>query len=367
MKRPDSRPPALSRVVLAVCSCAALAGCDDGSTAPSFEAEVTVMTRNLYLGSALASALVQAPLDQLPVAAAQIWAMVMATNFEERADAIADEIAETRPHLIGIQEASLYRWQSPGDVLAGNPVSAETVVLDHLDVLLSKLEERGLSYDAAVVQALTDVELPIATHDGGLDDVRFTDRDAILVRGDVATSEPRSGLFATNLSIDVGGAFVLNVVRGWSTVDATVDGITFHFWNTHLETEEEGPIIQLGQGEELLIRLQTDERPLVALGDFNSAADGSTTPTHAVLVSGGLEDVWNRVRPGDPGHTCCQGSDLLNQTSLLNRRLDLIFARGDVDVVSAERVGHRQSDRTPSGLWPSDHAGVIATLRLAGS
>ncbi|MEU6069315.1 MULTISPECIES: hypothetical protein [Streptomyces] len=27
-------------------------------------------------------------------------------------------------------------------------------------------------------------------------------------------------------------------------------------------------------------------------------------------------------------------------------------------------VGNEQSDRTPSGLWPSDHAGIVATLRV---
>ena len=29
-----------------------------------------------------------------------------------------------------------------------------------------------------------------------------------------------------------------------------------------------------------------------------------------------------------------------------------------------ERVGYEQEDRTPSGLWPSDHAGVVARLTL---
>jgi hypothetical protein len=27
-------------------------------------------------------------------------------------------------------------------------------------------------------------------------------------------------------------------------------------------------------------------------------------------------------------------------------------------------VGDRRGDRTPSGLWPSDHAGVVAVLTL---
>jgi hypothetical protein len=35
-------------------------------------------------------------------------------------------------------------------------------------------------------------------------------------------------------------------------------------------------------------------------------------------------------------------------------------------VVSAEVVGDDPADRTTGGLWPSDHAGVVATLRIGG-
>jgi hypothetical protein len=31
--------------------------------------------------------------------------------------------------------------------------------------------------------------------------------------------------------------------------------------------------------------------------------------------------------------------------------------------LDADVVGDELGDRTPSGLWPSDHAGVVATLR----
>jgi hypothetical protein len=33
-------------------------------------------------------------------------------------------------------------------------------------------------------------------------------------------------------------------------------------------------------------------------------------------------------------------------------------------VLDIRRVGDQPGDRTPSGLWPSDHAGVIATLKI---
>jgi hypothetical protein len=41
----------------------------------------------------------------------------------------------------------------------------------------------------------------------------------------------------------------------------------------------------------------------------------------------------------------------------------LILFRGAIDVDDVELVGDKQADRTPSGLWPSDHAGVVATLQ----
>jgi hypothetical protein len=33
-------------------------------------------------------------------------------------------------------------------------------------------------------------------------------------------------------------------------------------------------------------------------------------------------------------------------------------------VASARVVGDQPGDRTPGGLWPSDHAGLVATLRI---
>ncbi len=71
--------------------------------------------------------------------------------------------------------------------------------------------------------------------------------------------------------------------------------------------------------------------------------------------------------PNDPGYTCCQNANLLNPTSLLNERLDLILFRGPFAVSDVVLVGDDPADKTPSGLWPSDHAGVVARLRQNAS
>ena len=44
--------------------------------------------------------------------------------------------------------------------------------------------------------------------------------------------------------------------------------------------------------------------------------------------------------------------------------LDLILFRGPFKVDDVDVVGEDPDDRTESGLWPSDHAGVVATLEL---
>ena len=66
----------------------------------------------------------------------------------------------------------------------------------------------------------------------------------------------------------------------------------------------------------------------------------------------------------DPGYTCCQAQNLLNTTSSLDQRIDLVLSRGGVGVDDIHLIGDSESDRTPSGLWPSDHAGVVATLEI---
>src|SRR5262245_51330797 len=48
------------------------------------------------------------------------------------------------------------------------------------------------------------------------------------------------------------------------------------------------------------------------------------------------------------------------------QRIDLVLARGGFGVLGEKLIGNNQlTDLTPSGLWPSDHAGVVAILQLA--
>ena len=327
---------------------------------------LTVMTRNIYLGADINRVLQPAdPEIPIPVLVAQTWAMIQQTNFPERAKAIAREIAAARPHLVGLQEVSLYRIQSPGDFLQGNPAPATEVAIDFLAVLLGELEVRGLAYQAVAVSEGIDIELPMFTgQTTPMADIRMTDREVILARVGVQINNVQEAQFQARIPIDVGGVS-MTIPRAWASVKATVGGSAVRFVTAHLEMGFAEPIQRL-QGGELLQAIATDTIPVILAGDFNSAAGGSSTGTYGDLIAGGLVDVWGVANPGRDGYTGSQEEDVQNVPSTLNRRIDLIFVRDadDVTVVKADVVGETLADRTPSGLWPSDHAGVVARLRL---
>lgn len=327
---------------------------------------VTVMTRNVYLGADINRIL--APPDPeipIPLLVAQTWGMVQQTNFAERARALAEEIAAKRPHLIGLQEVSLFRIQNPGDFLVGNPVAATEVAVDFLDILLNELAARRLHYRAVAVAEGIDIELPMATgQTTPLADIRMTDREVILAREDVKVGDVVTKQFDAKVPVALGGISI-QIPRAWAMVKATVAGRQISFMSTHLETGAIEPIQRM-QGQELMQVIGAETMPVVLVGDFNSDANGTTTQTYSDLTGAGLVDVWSVARPGDPGLTGSQKEDLRNSPSTLSRRIDLIFTRGvdDWGVLNADVVGDEESDRTPSGMWPSDHAGVSTTLRL---
>ena len=56
---------------------------------------------------------------------------------------------------------------------------------------------------------------------------------------------------------------------------------------------------------------------------------------------------------------CPPGSD---PATTCPHRIDLILFRGLAGVDNMKVFGDLPPERTPSGLWPSDHAGIVATL-----
>jgi endonuclease/exonuclease/phosphatase family metal-dependent hydrolase len=325
------------------------------------ERVVRVMTRNVYhgvdaeifdVGNATST-------PDLLAKVAAVYQGYIARNFPERAAALAAEIDAERPDLIGLQEAIIVRTQSPAD---GPATAATTVALDYVQLLLDALAARGLAYEIVVQSINFDIELPSAL---GMD-VRHTVRDVILAPSfprisDLKLSNAQAAHFAVNcvLPTNLGP---ITVRRGWVAVDAKTRGQSFRFVNTHLDGDcfPVTAAIQQAQAAEVLAGPGATGLPLIIVGDLNSPADGTGT-TYNALMSAGLFDAWMLAGSG-PGLSCCQADDLLNPTSLLDRRIDVVLFRGGFTALQAHIVGDNPADRTPSGLWPSDHAGFAAAL-----
>lgn len=328
-----------------------------------------VMTRNIYIGADIFRVVEADPILIVPTIA-DVYQTVVDTNFTERAEVLADEIFNYQPHLIGLQEVSLLLRQSPGDVFLGNPVPATDVDMDYLEELLAALAARGLSYTVGAEVRNADIELPLIT-DTSLDDIRLVDRDVILVREDVPFANVATANFSDNVVINLSGA-IINFNRGWTALDATIGGETYRFVNTHLEVGSQ-PDIQSLQAVELIGLLENESRPIILVGDFNASAEDPPNQAYAPLVAAGYVEIWpNRsVDDNDPGYTCCHEETLMNPVSLLDERIDLVFARRGsttfIEYVEATVVGNNSGMLTASGLWPSDHGGVVASFRFLGA
>jgi endonuclease/exonuclease/phosphatase family metal-dependent hydrolase len=341
-------------------------------TAMAAHGEVEVMTQNLYLGADLTpivSAAMSGDPLQIVNATTQTWAKVVASNFPERAAALAREVADTQPALIGLQEAAL--WQTgPAD---GPLTAASDTAYDFTQILLGQLAAQGLHYAAVVTENEFAAELPGFTAPGVLQDIRLTDRDVILARTDLPAplfhlANAQGGHFQATAVFPLPGNQLLPSQRGWASVDVTLHGEAFRFVTTHLEDPSNAFFaqVQLAQAGELLAGPLQTSLPVILVGDFNADADGvGPHAAYDALIGAGLQDAWGQLHPADPGYTWGQAEDLRNPTSQANQRLDLVLSRGDVRTLDAAVVGNDPvADRTPSGLWPSDHFGVVAAMQI---
>jgi endonuclease/exonuclease/phosphatase family metal-dependent hydrolase len=333
---------------------------------------LVVMTQNLYLGSSLTPALGASTSAEFVAAVAQIYATVQYTDFPARAEAIADEIEQQRPDVVGLQEVS--KWTTAGV----NPPPG----YDFLAILQAELQDRGLSYSVAAVADNASIgpaplALPqcIAPGPTFLCSVQLDDRDVILVNDEtpgLTWDNPRSGRYSAQQALET-PVGPISFDRGWASIDARLDGQRFRFVNTHLETED-FPQVQQAQAAEFLAGPGRGGT-IIAVGDFNSAADGSTTTSYAQLTRpGAFRDAWDADELG-AGTTCCQSSNtpplapgaLNNPVSTLHSRIDLVLSRGSArsDGGQARVVGDTPFQAMPP-FWPSDHAGVVAEFSLHG-
>ncbi|HET7736065.1 MAG TPA: hypothetical protein VFK52_08835 [Nocardioidaceae bacterium] len=357
--------------------------------------KVTVMTRNLYLGAdiqrpirATAGKTGPAALVALANANHETRAIVDETSFPVRAELIAAEIARVKPDLVGLQEVALWR-RGPLELGALGVANATSIDLDYLQVLLDSLAGRGQEYAAVSVQVESDIEAPSflgSPFDGTItdaSDVRLTMRDVIIKRAGskVHVTDSGGGNFAATLDLTIAG-LPASFVRGFNWVDARVGRTSFRFVNTHLEAFSSD--LALFQAQELVARAAATDRTTVLVCDCNSdPLDHSVKPTdpfgtpHSgpydfLTGAAGFTDQWLEWAPASAGWTSGL-SETVDDTSAagFDHRIDLVLARtpwgSGLRVDDGEVTGDELVDRDPaSGLWPSDHAGVVLTLRLVG-
>jgi len=339
---------------------------------------VNVMTRNVYLGADLTPAIEAESLADVVTANGEILREVIANDFPTRAEGLADEILQTRPDLVGLQEVAL--WQTTPITPAGS-----TLTLDYLDLLLDELNEgKGKNgkgkpqYEVVVVQNEFDLEAPADANgvpgDGPGGELanaevlgRLTMRDVILARrsGGVHTWNAQGGNFATLLELPIAGQTVA-VKRGWTATDARVRGSKpFRFVNTHLEAFE--PNIRAAQAAELVAPggPATSSLPVILVGDINSDDDtvlGANRLAYQVLLAAGFVS-----RSTDDPLSCCLESSLLavgagGDVSDFDHQVDHVLTRNPALITLQSSL---VTGLLPvNGFWNSDHAGVFSALRF---
>lgn len=369
---------------------------------------LSVYTQNLFLGGDTG------PLFELDltdpsaigdviVATNVFYGQVTASDIPERAAEFVNELGERGPDVVALQEAVGYATG-----LLDPATGAFTPTGAGPDLLVQVLEEisaRGLPYSVAAMQPTTAIALPTGppTADG-LPALAVQDRVVMLKRNEVEVVDVARGLYAARIPLGP-----VELVRGWVRVTTEQDGAPVHFVATHLETQGSNaadPIRQVHNGQALELQasvLAGLRGTTILLGDLNSDAladesEPSWTPTYDALIADGFTDVWE-LAPGrrhDEGATCCQIDGPEPRT--LDERIDFVLIRSDLAAAPgstprwrrpdhddaengdggrfsrtrvwrrghfrADVIGDEAHDRTPSGRWPSDHAGIVASIRL---
>ncbi len=336
---------------------------------PDANAPVKIMTQNMDDGTdqtyIIAALTGQIPVP-VPAAVDLTFAELQASNLGGRARLLAAQIADMKPEIVALQEAALWRF-------GPTPDTANTVLFDQLGSLVSALKALGVPYDVIAVNRLIDLALPGDQIGGAL---RFTDRNAVLVRSDL---HPPT-FHISNVHARTFGAALpfagLTVTAGWISADIHMGNSQFRFITTHLESPIQGvpeaTDVQVAQAQELIHELRNLTIPVVICGDFNSDAnDGSfvdAKPTVGLIRSAGYTETWPATHGvGDLGLTWpFYLEDQFPAPPFFApftpiERIDLFFSKGMV-VVGSDLVLAAAPPDPSAPPFASDHAGVIAVF-----
>jgi hypothetical protein len=301
-----------------------------------------IVTYDVSPGSRL-DPLLAAPSPQaLPAATSAVWAEAQASDIPGRAWSVARQIARNGPDAVALQEAAIW-------TINGVPR------YDFLALLRRDLWRRGTPYVPVVRSAVSVFQLPDATGE----QIGLTDQTVILVNAgiwgrDFHLGHRAAGVFAARRTATIGGASgtTLSVEGTWASVNLINDPNPYH--SVHLVTADLDPVdpnVNAAQGAELIAGPLRTSMPVILAGDFGFLNQAS----YQEITQDNYSDTWLRYRAFDPGLTGTEPS-LSDPVRSFQARTDFVFIK--------VLLGTGPSDRTLTGLWPSDHAGVAVSLNL---
>ena len=338
-----------------------------GSSIPTGgAAAITVYTQNLFVGAdvdGVINALGTGDPQQAFAALAQAVVTLHHTDFPARAAAIAAEIARTRPHVVGLQEGSKIDIDLTP---LGAPLVAHE---DFLVTLRAALDAQGLT-NYVIADSLANIEAHLLS---GM--VNLVDYDVMLIDEDRVTLTSTIKHHFTHNDGPIAG---IDLIRGYIAARFTLGERPYVAVTTHTEGTDltayglDYHVLHAQQMQDILDEVAEDTVPTVVMGDLN---DDTGSLMYDLMLDAGFVNVWTSLRPGAEGNTCCRAPDLSATDTGVQRfpqRTDHIFVRGfdheDHPVFGAIfRFGFLPSDRVNGQdgmIWPSDHAGLVAALRL---
>jgi endonuclease/exonuclease/phosphatase family metal-dependent hydrolase len=147
------------------------------------------------------------------------------------------------------------------------------------------------------------------------------------------------------------------------------------FFVTHLNWKFDDGHVREAQVREIAARIasvvRSDTFPAVLVGDFNAEPDSDEIRFLRGLSSLGEErrvyyqDAFALAGDGSPGHTFSRRNAFAAPLREPDRRIDYVFVRGRDEQMRGEPLEARVCfDSDAEGAFPSDHFGVVATLRV---
>lgn len=319
---------------------------------------VSAMSLNLYLGTALETGLVAADTSALQTNVHAMYQQAIASNTAKRLRRQAKYIKQLEPDVIGVQEAvSIYEQQldigCPSACATKNP--PQVAQWEILPMLKQALKKQGLQYKVASKQKNVDISVP-----GLYTNIRLVDYDAILVKKtkQIKTGKHGGDTFVWGFlaPIPLNAAKSTLIPRGYTYADMKIRGAKVRVVNTHLESF--AAITRENQADELVEKtgpLYSKKQATILMGDLNSGPKSSPVAYETIKAAGFTAKKKAKK-------TCCINADLTDGT--LSSTIDFVLGNKDVTVKKSHRTGVQPSWPGSMPAWPSDHAGVYSKLKV---